>query len=184
LQDDEIRKIYEEYYNEVYSFLLFFTRDRNNVEDMTQEVFVRVYRLFSSSERPSNFKAWILTIAKNIAIDHYRKHRFYSLLPDVFFKKLSTKSGMPESVFETKEEWLFLEKAIQRLNHQHRLIILLRAIKEFSIKETAEILQCSESKVKTDYHRALKKLGKHFIAYGNGGQVSEWAKREGIEVSQ
>jgi RNA polymerase sigma-70 factor (ECF subfamily) len=184
LQDDEIRKIYEEYYKEVHSFLLFFTRDRNNVEDMTQEVFLRVYRLFLSSARPANFKAWILTVAKNVAIDHYRKHKFYSLLPDMFFKNLSTKHGMPEAVFETKEEGSYLQEAIQKLKHQHRLIIFLRAIKEFSIKETAEILQCSESKVKIDYHRALLKLGKHLIANEKGGHFSEWAKREGIKASR
>jgi RNA polymerase sigma-70 factor (ECF subfamily) len=184
LQDDEMRKIYQEYYKEVHSFLLFFTRDRNNAEDMTQEVFLRVYRSFLSTDRPANFKAWILTVAKNVAIDHYRKHRFYSLLPDMFFKNLPTKSGNPEAAFEMEEEWSYLQEAIQKLKHQYRLIIFLRAIKEFSIKETAEIVQCSESKVKIDYHRALLKLGKNLISNKKGGHFNEWAKREGIEASR
>jgi RNA polymerase sigma-70 factor (ECF subfamily) len=184
LQDDEMRKMYQEYYKEVHSFLLFFTRDRNNAEDLTQEVFFRVYRSFLASERPANLKAWLLTVAKNVAIDHYRKHKFYSFMPDMFFKNLWTKAGIPEAAFEMKEEWSYLQEAIQKLKHQHRLIIFLRAMQEFSIKETAEILQCSESKVKTDYRRALLKLGKYLISSEKGGHLNEWAKRKGIEAGR
>ncbi|MEW9674205.1 RNA polymerase sigma factor [Ammoniphilus sp. 3BR4] len=68
---------------------------------------------------------------------------------------------------------------MQKLNANHRLVVFLRGIKELSIKETAEILQCSEAKVKTDYHRALKKLAK-FYSSTRGGDVHEWIKREGI----
>ena len=48
--------------------------------------------------------------------------------------------------------------AISKLKPKYRAVVILRGINECSIKETSEILQCSESKVKVDYHRALKDL--------------------------
>jgi len=51
-----------------------------------------------------------------------------------------------------------VHEAISKLKPNYRTVVILRGINEFSIKETSEILQCSESKVKVDYHRALKEL--------------------------
>jgi RNA polymerase sigma-70 factor (ECF subfamily) len=53
-----------------------------------------------------------------------------------------------------------LQQAIQSLKPTYRSIVILRGINEFSIKETATILQCNEANVKVDYHRALKVLRK------------------------
>ena len=51
-----------------------------------------------------------------------------------------------------------VHEAISKLKPNYRTVVILRGINEFSIKETSEILQCSEAKVKVDYHRALKEL--------------------------
>ncbi|MEW9674204.1 RNA polymerase sigma factor [Ammoniphilus sp. 3BR4] len=101
-QEQNIKKIYREYYTEVQAFLLFFTRDKNSIDDLTQEVFIRLYKALPSFEGRSSLKSWILSIAKNVAIDYYRKQKFYSLLPDKFFKQLSSKVGIPEEALDRK----------------------------------------------------------------------------------
>lgn len=64
----------------------------------------------------------------------------------------------PDEEVEFNEMEQFIHEAISKLKPNFRAVIILRGINEFSVKETADILQCSESKVKVDYHRALKDL--------------------------
>ena len=66
----------------------------------------------------------------------------------------------PNELFEQNEIKRLVHTAISRLKPNYRAVVILRGISEFSIRETSEILQCSESKVKVDYHRALKELKK------------------------
>lgn len=61
---------------------------------------------------------------------------------------------------EQNETKRLVHVAISKLKPNFRAVVILRGINELSIKETAEILQCSESKIKVDYHRALKELKK------------------------
>ncbi|MGD6958361.1 RNA polymerase sigma factor [Rossellomorea aquimaris] len=61
---------------------------------------------------------------------------------------------------EEKELQKTVHDAISSLKPDYRSIVILRGINEFSVKETSEILQCSQSKVKVSYHRALKELKK------------------------
>ncbi len=66
-----------------------------------------------------------------------------------------------------------VHEAISKLKPNYRAVVILRGINEFSVKETSEVLQCSESKVKVDYHRALKELKKRLNI--NIGEVEKSA---------
>ncbi|WP_281349683.1 RNA polymerase sigma factor [Ornithinibacillus caprae] len=68
-----IRSIYNDYYLDVYRFLISFTGDRNDAEDLTQEVFIRVLNSLENYNTDTKLKTWIFSIAKHVAIDHYRK---------------------------------------------------------------------------------------------------------------
>lgn len=87
--------------------------------------------------------------------------RFYSVFKDSFFKQLVSNRKIPDEILQDNERTKILQQAIQSLKPMYRSIIILRGINEFSIKETAAILECNESKVKVDYHRALKVLRKN-----------------------
>jgi len=78
--DKKIDILYNRYYLEVYRFLICFSGNQNDAEDLTQEVFLRVLNNLSKNQIIISPKTWILSIAKHVAIDHYRKRRFCSLL--------------------------------------------------------------------------------------------------------
>ncbi|WP_226669414.1 RNA polymerase sigma factor [Metabacillus litoralis] len=150
--------IYNEHYLDVYRFLVCFSGNQNDAEDMTQEVFIRVLKNLPNFNSGNNLKTWIFSIAKHVAVDHYRKKKFASVFKDGFFKQLESDDNKPDEEFEINEIKQIVHEAISKLKPKHRAVVILRGINEFSIKETSEILQCSESKVKVDYHRALKDL--------------------------
>ena len=158
--EEQIEKIYNLHYLDVYRFLICFSGNQNDAEDLTQEVFIRVLNNLSNKARITNLKTWIFSIAKYVAIDHYRKKRFSSLFTDGFFKQIASTEKDPNQIIEQNETKQLVHTAISKLKPTYRAIVILRGINECSIKETAEILQCSESKVKVDYHRALKELRK------------------------
>ena len=157
--EDKIIEIYRQHYLDVYRFLICFTGNQNDAEDLTQEVFIRVLNNLSNFTTGS-LKTWIFSIAKHAAIDHYRKKKFYSIFKEGFFKQMASTEKEPNELIEQNEIKRLVHTAISKLKPNYRAVVILRGINEFSIKETAEILQCSESKVKVDYHRALKELKK------------------------
>lgn len=158
--ENSISNIYRHYYLDVFRFLVCFSGSQQDAEDMTQEVFIRVLDNLKNFDRSRDLKAWIFTIARNVAVDTYRKKRFTSIFKEGFFNKLESKEKGPNEKLEVAETISQIHLSISNLKPQYRAVVILRGINEFSIKETAEILKCSESKVKVNYHRALQDLKK------------------------
>lgn len=152
----DISGIYRMYAKEVYQYLYHFTGSREEAEDLTQEVFMRVIKSLHRFEARSSIRTWILHIAKYVAIDEYRKRRLKTIFGGTILKLLPTSEGLPEKEAQEKEERTHFEKALLALKPKYRNVIVLRGIREYSVKETADILGCSEAKVKVDFHRAMK----------------------------
>lgn len=154
----EIVTIYRDHYLDVFRFLVCYTGNQNDAEDLTQEVFIRVLKNLPNFNRHYQLKTWIFSIAKHVAVDDYRKKRFSSIFKESFFKQLQSKDNKPNEALELNEMKQIIHEAISKLKPHYKAVVILRGINECSVKETAEILQCSESKVKVDFHRALKDL--------------------------
>ncbi len=71
--ESRIVEIYNLYYLDVYRFLVCFSGNQNDAEDLTQEVFIRVLKSLTNFNGKYNLKTWIFSIAKHVAVDHYRK---------------------------------------------------------------------------------------------------------------
>ncbi|MFA9557971.1 RNA polymerase sigma factor [Evansella sp. AB-rgal1] len=161
MEEDVVRDIdvlCEAYYRDVYQFCLYFTNNKNDAEDLTQETFVKVLNGLSHFHHRAKVKTWILSIAKNTAIDHYRRKKIIKFLPEIFINERMTESGVPDEVYRVKEEWQEVEIALISLKPLYRNVIILKGIQELSNKETAEILGCNETKVRVTFHRAIKQL--------------------------
>lgn len=172
--EQEIRTLYRTYYKDVYHFLLYFTGNVNDAEDLTQEVFIRVLGSLSRYDADkANKKTWIMTIAKYTAVDQYRKRKIQTLFMDKWLRRLPTMDGLPEEALDEQEEERLIEKALGQLKPSFRMVMILRCIKGYSVKETAEILECSEAKVKVDYHRAVKSLQKALGSTSKGRWLHE-----------
>jgi RNA polymerase sigma-70 factor, ECF subfamily len=175
-EEEQLLYLYRTHYQDVYRFLLYYTGNANDVEDLTQEVFLRAYKAYARFEGRSELKTWILQIAKHVAMDHGRRGKMYRFLVDSLSRMFTMKTEPLEDDYERKENWEILNQAIQQLKPAYKAVVILRGIKELSVRETAEVLGCSETKVKVDYHRALKKLQQLTDESKEGSFANEYAK--------
>lgn len=173
---EQIAAIYEAYYDDIYFFLLYFTGRQEDAEDLTQEVFSRLLHALPEYDGRVKMKTWLFSIAKYAAIDQYRKQKWLSLLTDNWLTRMKTKEGLPESSLETKEERQMVKEALLRLKPHLRMIIILRYIEDYSVKETAEMLAIPEGKVRVDCHRGLKALQKILGESMKGGMADVFAR--------
>ncbi|CAM5781806.1 RNA polymerase sigma factor [Brevibacillus borstelensis] len=170
-----IRTIYKTYYEDVYTFLYYFTGRREDAEDMTQEVFTRLLKALPRYDGRVSMRTWLFSIARHAAIDQYRKQKWLRLFSATLLDDMRSQDGLPEESLAAKEEMRMVKEALQKLKPHYRVIVIVRGIKEYSIKETAELLHISEAKVRVDYHRALKMLQK-YMGGEEGGVISEFAR--------
>jgi RNA polymerase sigma-70 factor (ECF subfamily) len=165
-----IEELYDEYYHDVYHFALYYTNNKQEAEDITQETFLKVMQNIHRLKEFEKRKTWILSIARNTAVDIHRKYKLRQLIPAMMSSSYKMSENNTEQQLLLQEEWEFLQDELLTLKPQYRSVIILKGLKEFSIKEIAEILNCTELKVRVDYHRAIAQLKKQVVK-GEGGAL-------------
>jgi RNA polymerase sigma-70 factor, ECF subfamily len=176
--DSVFENLYDKYHQDVFQFLIYMANDRQLAEDLVQEVYIRVLKSYKNFEGKSSEKTWLFSIAKNVAIDHFRKQKKWKnrILEKFDWGRQELKSDepLPEEVTMANEEIQVLFKCLQNCSTDYRLVIIMRYLQELSIVETAEILGWTESKVKTTQHRAIKALRIDMNEqYGEGDEKNE-----------
>ena len=73
MNDSVFHRLYDEYHQDVFQFLIYLVKNRHLSEDLMHEVYIRVFRAYDRFEGKSSEKTWLFSIAKNVAIDHFRK---------------------------------------------------------------------------------------------------------------
>lgn len=149
---------YELYYEDIFRFILFMTRDKQCCEDFVHDTFVRAYTAMDRFRYQSNVKTWLFSIAKHLVIDELRKRKRRKWLSFIGFEKEIPSTLDVEQVIENKEVLKELIDAISKLKPSYRLVVILKKIEGYSTKEVAEILDWSEVKVRKTLSRALKTL--------------------------
>ncbi|MDJ0332882.1 RNA polymerase sigma factor [Planococcus sp. S3-L1] len=162
---NEVTDWYQQHSDSIFRYILFMVRDYQQAEDLTQETFIKGFRYYDTFERKANAKTWLFRIAHNLTIDFLRKQKPLELLKDLVFLGKNT-STLPEELVEIKESSTEIYHALGLLKPAYREVIILRKIKEFTIEETGEILNWSESKVKNTLSRALSALEKQLNKEG------------------
>ncbi|MBO8176646.1 MAG: RNA polymerase sigma factor SigX [Bacillus sp. (in: Bacteria)] len=175
--DSFFEKLYDKYHQDVFQFLFYMVKNRELAEDLVQEVYIRVLKAQYHFQGRSSEKTWLYSIAKNVAIDYFRKQKGWKeRIVDFFdWKKqlVISDAPMPEEIAIQKEEIQLMFECLQRCTTDQQMVIIMRFIQELSIQETAEALGWTESKVKTTQHRALKALKKHMMAMKGGSETNE-----------
>lgn len=150
-------------------------RNREQAEDLVQEVYIRVLKSYDRFEGKSNEKTWLFAIAKNVAIDHFRKQkgwkRWILSTLDGTTVQVMDDEPLPEEIAIQREELKLMYRCLKYCTVDQKLVLVMRYMQDLSIVETAAILKWTESKVKTTQHRALKTLKKH---------MEDLAKKEGF----
>ncbi|MCZ0754542.1 RNA polymerase sigma factor SigX [Anoxybacillus sp. J5B_2022] len=160
--DSIFDELYEKYHQDLFQFLFYMVRNREQAEDLVQEVYMKVLRSYDRFEGRSSEKTWLLSIAKHVAIDFFRKQRSwrYKIMKtfDWTVQPLHDPSPLPEEIAVQNEEIQLMYRCLGGCTIDQRLVVVLRFIQGLSVAETAEALGWTESKVKTTQHRALKRL--------------------------
>lgn len=160
--DSVFEELYQKYHQDVFQFLFYMVRNREQAEDLVQEVYLRVFKAHQRFEGKSSEKTWLFSIARNAAIDYFRKQKGWKekILEkfDWSTNQVKDEYPMPEEITVQKEEIKLIYHCLQFCTMDQRAVIILRFIQDQSIAETAKILGWTESKVKTTQHRSLKQL--------------------------
>lgn len=155
---DKISEWFYQYNKDVYHFLFYYVGS-GDIDDLVQEVFIRAIKGFDTYQSKSSVKTWLFSIARNVGIDEIRKrkrNRIKNVFSFTVYEPKEEKT--PDIMLQLNENNRNLYKVIHSLKSNYRDVIILRAIKDLSVSETADILNWNENKVRITYHRALKAL--------------------------
>ncbi len=160
---DEFERLYENYHHSLFQYLFYMVRDKEAAEELVQEVYIKVFHSFQTFEGKSSEKTWLYSIARHVGIDWIRKQnrkkrKWLGLIGPLSKEDIRDPSPLPDEIVSTKDEVKIVYEAMEDCTPDQRQVLVLRYVEALSIKEAAEILGWSESKVKTTQHRAVKKL--------------------------
>ena len=146
--------------NLVFSIVVKIVNNREDAEEISQDVFLKAYQSLNTFERKSKFSTWLYRIAYNAAISKTRKKKVEMVaIEETVITNYSTDEiGRNMNELEENDRQLILEKALQRLPEEDNLLITLFYKNENSIEDISDITGLSDSNVKVRLHRIRKKL--------------------------
>ncbi|MBB6455278.1 RNA polymerase sigma-70 factor (ECF subfamily) [Salirhabdus euzebyi] len=172
------QELYHKYHHDVFQFLFYMVKDRSLAEDLVQEVYVKVLKSYDKFKGESTEKTWLFSIARHVAIDHFRKQkRKRKRIADSFDWQengdmFRDEGKLPDEITIQNEDVKHMYNCLNKCTIDQQSVLILRYIQSLSIQETADILDWSVSKVKTTQHRAMKAL-KDFMLENGEGMESE-----------
>ena len=152
------------YLKQVYGFVFKNVGNAGDAEDITQEVFIKVWKNIKKFKLEKNFKPWIFQIAKNTAIDFLRKKK---TIPFSRFENEKGQNALTENIaakplnlIEKISDKKTLAAAMQNLTEKEQKVINLRNVDGLSFREIAESSNESVNTIKSRYRRSLINLKK------------------------
>ena len=141
--------------------------NQNDLDDLVQDVFVRIYRFQDSFREESDLKTWIHRICVNSVQDHYRKKRWTGLLS--FGTENEDEPVAKGNFAEDYQNQNFVEKALHKLSVKERVVVVLFYLEDSTIEEIGAALKLPEGTIKSRLHSARTKL-------------QNFMKKEGVDV--
>ena len=138
-------------------------QQRETAEDVTSDVFIRIWNSAAKFQPGSGHRGWLATIARNMAIDHIRKYKHEELAPGVNDEDEPPDDiGAAASSGPTPEEQtvsdLSVEQALEKLKPVYRQIVTMKVLGDMTFKEIAEVLNMPMGTVTWNYQDAIKQL--------------------------
>jgi RNA polymerase sigma-70 factor, ECF subfamily len=153
------------YQRQVANLIYMTMGNRDDVDDIAQEVFIRVYRSLPKFKFDASFFSWVYRITYNLCIDEIRKKKIRRVLSldylteDTLEKNRQNKDNAIASDSLLKEErQSVVQSALQRLSPEHREVLVLREYQDFSYDEIAETLGLKLEAVKSRIFRARREM--------------------------
>ena len=163
---DALREIYEEYLAYLYSVVYGVLGHKETAEDVTSEVFLRIWNTADKFKPGGGHKAYLATIARNMAIDELRKHKREVLMSgdtdpeddsggaDEIGRAASGDTGPEDEVIED----MSLKEALDQLKPAEREVVSMKILSEMTFQEISNVLNIPMGTVTWRYQAAIKKL--------------------------
>jgi len=154
-------EVYQRHHRRVYSICLRMLQNATEAEDLTQDVFIQLYRKIGSFRGDSAFTTWLHRLTVNQVLMHFRKR-------NVKFEKTTEEGETPVQVVGGTEnprkmpvvDKIAIENAIAQLPNGYRNVFVLHDVEGYEHEEVAKILGCSVGTSKSQLHKARLKLRK------------------------
>jgi len=158
---DAFGLLYDHYHTAVYRFLFYRTRSATLAEDLTSETFFRALRSMTGFRwQGKDFGAWLMTIARNLATDHFKAGRTRLEMATEDMGQHDDATEGPESAVLASLTNEVLLKALAKLPDEQRDCVVMRFLQGLSIAETAAVLGRSDGAVKQLQLRGVRNLAK------------------------
>jgi RNA polymerase sigma factor (sigma-70 family) len=171
LQGDQnaFGRLKEKYYEAIYSLIYRMVHEKDEVEDLTQEAFIKAFMSLSSFNDEFAFSTWLYKIATNNCIDHIRRKKLqtFSIDQPIESRESDFTFELPDSTYEPDREMIarqrrkLIEEAINSLPPKYRQVIILRHQEEREYQDIAELLNLPLGTVKAHIFRAREMLNKY-----------------------
>ena len=155
---EAFRLLFEAYRDRVFSIARYSLGDEAAADDVTQQIFVKLFTRIGQFRGDSEFTTWLYRLVINSCLDERRRRRRF--LPIEEFAPMTVHRKSPETGYERREIAGSVREAIGGLKPKMRLPILLKYIEGLSYEEIAAVLGCSKGTVASRLNRAHKALAK------------------------
>jgi RNA polymerase sigma-70 factor (ECF subfamily) len=167
----DIDQIIDEYYGRIYKLCLFYLENKEEAEDIVQEIFFKVLKKKSTFKEQSGVYTWIYRIAVNTILNHIKRKK---ILQFISFENIINKgpepvSRAPNPAVKLEQEELKnieikkLEKSIHRLSAREKTAFYLFYYENLKQKKIAGIMNTSASAVESLVHKSMKKIRKEMM---------------------
>jgi RNA polymerase sigma-70 factor, ECF subfamily len=176
------------HWRKVFNVAYKFVGKHDEAEDLTQDIFLKVFKSLSTFDRRANFQTWLISVSRNLCIDHYRSVRKEreTIDRDVDANELSPASAeiSPMAALEQRDRVALLRDALAALPDTLRTAVVMRDIQELSYQDIAVRLHLPEGTVKSRINRGRTELARQIRRlrgddYSPGGTSSDGRPRTG-----
>lgn len=165
LPASEFGEVYTEHSRAIYYLALRFLGDPAKAEDATHDVFLKAYRKAGQFRGEASWRTWLYRITinhcRNVQQSWHERH-ILSNAEDAVWERAASTFDSPLRVLETKELGERIQKALDALTPEYRLLLLLVADEQLSYDQVAALTEQSADAVRGKLHRARKAFAAHF----------------------
>jgi RNA polymerase sigma-70 factor, ECF subfamily len=163
---EAFRLLISRYQRPLVNFIYRFTGNPSESEELAQDVFLKIFQAAPRYEPQAEFTTWLYRIATNLTLNHLRDHKPHFITPldqepdgEVGgFAEIPDPRPWAEEKFLEKERIRNIRNAVNALPENQKLALILTKYQDLSLKEAAEVLQCSETAIKSLIFRAYSNL--------------------------
>ena len=166
-------ELVQRYHRRIYNICYRFAGSADDAQDLTQEVFIRMYRTLNSYDvERGAFVTWLTTMTRNLLVDHFRKTRQDRLTDSLdttpsehedavpLGERIPDAGPAPDSGIQSREARETVHQALQKLSPELREAVILRDLQDMDYKEIAMVLKVPEGTVKSRINRGRAELGR------------------------